>query len=137
MESKSANIILGNLEPGDSFTIKYGIFNLKLSIKLLSLEQVIKISEQSCKIPKIELKAEEDMFNILMANAQYIKIMAKIIAIATEHRFQWLIYKAVMGLPLIHIYTLYKIVRKQSDPQPFFFILSTMERINILKKPEE
>ena len=137
MENKVANIILGKLEPGDSFTIKYWIFKLNLSIRPLTLTQVIKISEEICKIPKIDLNAEDDIFNVLMLNAQYTRVIARIIAIATGHRLRWLVYRAVMELPLKYVHILFGIVNKQCDPQPFFFIMSKTERINILKKPEE
>lgn len=135
MEKRVANIILGKLEPGDSFTLKYGIFRFKLSIRPLTLKQVIEISKEVCSIPELNLNAKDNIFNVLMKNAVYLENIARIIAIATGHKLPSLIYKAVLGLPLKDVYTLFNIVDKQSDPQPFFFIMSKTEKINILKKP--
>jgi len=136
MQEQAANIILGLTGPGDRFTLKYGIFKFRLSIKPLNAKQLIGISKEVAKIRKLD--ETKEMFPGLMDNIEDAKPIARAIAIATGTRYKKIVTRAVMKLPLEDIKTLFKIVHKQSDPEPFFFtIILAKGRLNLLKQPEQ
>lgn len=136
MQEQSANIILGLAGPGDGFTLKYGIFRFRLKIRPLNAKQLIGISKEVAKIHKID--EAKEMFPGLMDNIEDTRHLARAITIATGTRWKAIVTRAVMKLPLEDIKTLFKIVHKQSDPEPFFFtIILAKGRMNLLKQPEQ
>lgn len=136
MQGQAANIILGITGPGDRFTLKYGIFRFRLSIKPLSAKQLVEISREVCKVGKLD--EAKEMFPGLMDNVKDARYIARCIAIATGTRWKGIVTRAVMKLPLSDIKKLFMIVHKQSDPEPFFFtIILAKGRLNLLKQPEQ
>ena len=132
MEQQVANILLGQAGSADSFILKFGLFRFRLKIKPLTVRQLIRISGEVSQIRNVDTK--KNVFVALMEGVPDIRYIAKIISIATGTRFMWIVKRAVMRLPLNDVHTLFKIVRKQSDPTPFFFIISMTGRMNIMKK---
>ncbi len=136
MQESAANIILGLAGPGDRFTLKYGIFRFRLKIKPLSAKQLIAISKEVSQIGKLD--ETKEMFPGLMENINDARHLSRAIAIATGTRWKRIVARAVLKLPLNDIKTLFKIVHKQSDPEPFFFtIILAKGRLNLLKQPEQ
>jgi len=121
MESEVSNIILGIAGPADRFTIRYGWFRFRLSIKPLTVKQMIQISGEWSKIKDID--KSKDMFPGLMEGITDIKYISKVIAIATGTRFIKLIARAILKLPLKDVQALFAIVKKQCDAERFFFII--------------
>lgn len=135
MEQQAANILLGQAGPSDRFKIKYGILTFRLKIKPLTARQIVQISGEASKIDIP--KAENDLFVAMMENSQTLSYISNIIAISTGARFKRIVAGAVMDLPLQDIFTLFKIVRKQSDPEVFFYILaSTKGLTKMIAKPK-
>ena len=132
MERQTSNILLGMAGSEDRFTLKFGLFKFRLSIKPITARQLIEISAEVSQIK--EVNKDQDMFPALMGGITDIKHIARIVAIATGTRFKTVVTRAVMKLPLNDIQTLFAIVYKQSDPSPFFFIISLTGKMNILKK---
>lgn len=133
MQERAGNIILGIAGPGERFTIRYGPFRFRLKIRPLTAKQLIKISREVSKIA--DINEEGDMFSELMQHASDTYFIARTIAIATDTRLTGIITRAIMRLPLKDIKTLFSIVRKQSDPAPFFFItILAKGRVNLLKQ---
>ena len=136
MQEKASNIILGRTGPSDRFTLRFGWFKFRLGIKPLSAKQLIEISREVSKISSIDEK--KDMFPALMEGVTDTRYIARIIAIATATRYRRIVTRAIMKLPLSDIQTLFKIVRKQSDPTPFFFItILAKGRMNLLEPKEQ
>ena len=136
MQEKASNIILGRTGPSDRFTLRFGWFKFRLGIKPLSAKQLIEISREVSKISSIDEK--KDMFPALMEGVTDTRYIARIIAIATATRYRRIVTRAVMKLPLSDIQTLFKIVHKQSDPTPFFFItILAKGRMNLLEPKEQ
>jgi hypothetical protein len=135
MERQVSNIILGISGPAESFKLKYGLFRFHLSIKPLSARQIVDISGHASKINDIDL--EINLFSELLKNSQDLWHISRIIAIATGTRYKILVSKAIMGLALKDILTLFTIVRRQSDPEQFFFIMALMKGLNKLKTQKE
>ena len=136
MQEQSANIILGLAGHGDRFTLKYGILRFRLEIKPLGAKQLIEISGEVAKISKLD--ETKEMFPGLMDNVKDARALARVITIATGTRWKRIVTRAILRLPLNDIKTLFKIVHKQSDPEPFFFtIILAKGRLNFLKQPEQ
>lgn len=136
MQEQSANIILGLTGPGDKFTLRYGLLKFNLSIRPLNAKQLIRISKEISHIK--DLSYDKNMFPALMDSVDDTIYLARAIAIATGTRWRGLVTRAVMRLPLEDIKTLFKILHKQCDPEPFFFtIILATGRLNILKPPEQ
>lgn len=136
MQGQAANIILGITGPGDRFTLKYGIFRFRLSIKPLSAKQLVEISREVAKVSRLD--ETKEMFPGLMDNINDVRHLSRVIAIATGTRWKGIVTRAVMKLPLSDIKKLFMIVHKQSDPEPFFFtIMLAKGRLNLLKQPEQ
>ena len=136
MQEKASNIILGRTGPSDRFTLRFGWFKFRLGIKPLSAKQLIEISREVSKISSIDEK--KDMFPALMEGVTDTRYIARIIAIATATKYRRIVTRAVMKLPLKDIQTLFKIVHKQSDPTPFFFItILAKGRMNLLEPKEQ
>jgi hypothetical protein len=136
MQEHSANIILG--EPGETFrfTLHYGLIKLKMQIKPITAGQMIAISKEISKIGSFD--AEKEMFPALMENVEDLRHIAAAITIATGARFPGIVRRAIMDLPLKDIETLFKMVHKQADPQPFFFTMVLAKgRMNILSPKKE
>jgi hypothetical protein len=134
MEEQVGNVILGESGPSDKFTLKWGIFKFRLGIKPLTAEMMIRISREISKIS--EVKAEAEMFTAFMKGCPDLVYISRIIAIATGTRFNRIVAKAVLGLDLKDIRTLFSIVRKQCDSEVFFYIIVTAGKMNLLKKQE-
>lgn len=135
MQERTANIILGLDGPEDRFSLRYGPFRFNMRIKPLTASQVIKISREISKISDIDENGE--VFSSFMQKAPDLRYIARVIAIATGTRWVRFITRIIMRLPLKDIKTLFSIVRKQSDPTPFFFItILAKGRMNLLK-PEQ
>lgn len=136
MQEQVTNVILGNAGPSDRFTLRYGWLSFRLKIRPLSAKQLIAISGEISKIGTIDEK--KDMFPELMSGISNARHIAKVIAIATGTRYKWIVTRALLGLPLKDIETLFKIVHKQSDPTPyFFFMVLAKGRMNILQTTKE
>lgn len=136
MQEQSANIVLGITGPGDRFILRYGIFKFRLKIKPLSAKQLIEISKEVSKISKLD--ETKEVFPGLMDNISDARHLSRIIAISTGTRWRRIVTRAILKLPLNDIKTLFKIVHKQSDPEPFFFtIILAKGRLNLLKQPEQ
>lgn len=131
MEEQAANILLGKAGPSERFKIKYGIFTFRLKIKPITARQIIEISGEASKVDPENL--EKDLFPAMLENSNYLLYVSRIIAIATGTRFKRIVTRAIMDLPLQDIFTLSKIVRKQSDPEVFFYILASMKGLNRMK----
>lgn len=136
MEKEISNIILGIAGPQDRFTLKYGWFRFRLSIKPITARQLIAISGEVSKLKAID--ETKEMFPALMTGITDIKYIAKAVAIATGTRYKRIITRAIMKLPLKDVCTLFSIVQKQADPSFFFHtIILAKGRMNLLKaKPE-
>jgi hypothetical protein len=135
MEEQVSNVILGIAGKSDRFVLKYGWFKFRLKIKPLTAEMMIRMSGEISKIKTID--KDQDVFAALMAGVPDLKHISKVIAISTGTRFIRLISRAVLKLPLSDIQTLFDIVRKQSDPAPFFFIIAKTGRLNLLKTAKQ
>lgn len=133
MEKQAADIILGITPPGDRFTIRYLGIPFRLQIKLLTTEQLIRVSKEICKIGDIE-ESDETMFQALMKHVADAEHICDAIAIATGTRFVRVVSRAIKRLPLKDIQVLFNIVRKQSDPSAFFFIMTSAKSLNLMKK---
>ena len=131
MEKSVSNILLGLSGPGDRFTLKYGWFRFHLKIKPITARQLIAISGEISKIKAID--ESKDMFPALLEGITDIRYIAKVVAIATGTRYKRIVARAILRLDLKDIYTLFNIVRKQSDPSPFFLICLQAGKMNILK----
>jgi len=132
MNERAANIILGIDGPGYGFTIKWCGIRFRLKVKLISTERLIRISEKICKIRDIE---DEGMtyFQALMEHASDTKHICKAIAISTGTPFVRIVTRAISKLPLRDQQTLWKLVVEQSDPEVFFWIISSAKRLSLLK----
>lgn len=128
MEKAISNILIGAAGPEDRFTIRYGWFRFRLSIKPISARQMIRISGEWSKIKDID--KSKDMFPALMENITDIKLIAKVIAISTGTKFPGLITRAILNLPLKDIQKLFAIVRKQCDPEVFFYTIISAKGIS-------
>jgi len=135
MEESVSNIILGVGGHSDRFKLKYGVFTFNLKIKPISVARLIEISSELSHIRSID--ETQKMFPSLMDSIDDIRYIAKAITIATGTRFRRIINRAILKLPLKDINILWSIVYRQSDPSPFFFIISMTGRMNILKKKQE
>lgn len=136
MQEQTSNIILGLAGQSDRFTLHYGWFRFHLKIKPLSAKQLIAISAEVYKLSAID--ETKEMFPALMAGVPDTRHIAKVIAIATGTRYKRIVIRAILKLPLKDIQTLFAIVHKQSDPQPFFFsIILAKGRMNLLKPTEQ
>ena len=132
MQERAGNIILGLAGPSDGFTLKYGWLRFRLEIKPLTAKQLIEISKEVSKLGTID--ENSDMFPALMEGANDLRLIARIIAIATGTRHKRIVTRAILRLPLKVIETLFKIVHKQSDPTPyFFFMVLAKGRMTLLK----
>jgi hypothetical protein len=134
IQVETANIILGQSN-SDRFTIKWGWFTLRLKIKLITARELIAISKEICQIKDID--QSQDMFTGVMVGASDLRYVSRIIAIATGTRFVRIVACAILRLPLKDIQTLFMIVRKQTDPERFFFIIAATGRMNLLKRQPE
>lgn len=121
MEREISNIILGVEGPQDHFVLKFGWFKFKLSIKPITARQLIDISGEIGQIKAID--QEKEMFPGMIERAEDLEHIANSIAIATSTKFRNIVAKGVLKLDLKDILTLFKIVRKQSDPEVFFYTL--------------
>lgn len=127
MEQAISNILLGQPGPQDRFTIRYGWFRFRLSIKPLTAQQMIRISGEWSKIKDID--KSKDMFPALMESVSDIRHIARVIAISTGTRFPRLIARSILKLPLKDIQKLFAVVRKQCDPEVFFYIIISAKGI--------
>jgi hypothetical protein len=136
MQEQAANIILGEIGPGDTFVLKYGIFKFRLSIKPLTVRQLIMISRELAKVKDID--ENQDMFKGLMDAVADSRHIARAIAIATGTRMKGLVTRAILRLPTKDLNTLFSLVNKQTDPTPFFFIIMLAKgRMNLLNPTKE
>ncbi len=136
MQEATRDIILGIAGQSDRFTLRYGWFKFHLKIKPLSAKQLVEISGEVSKIRDIDDK--KDMFPALMQGVSDTRHIARVIAIATGTRYQRIVTRAIMKLPLKDFQTLFAIVHKQSDPTPFFFTtILAKGRMNLLDPKEQ
>ena len=134
MQEKASNIILGKADPGDGFTIKYGWFKFHLEIKPLTAKQVIEIAGELSKLKDIDPKS--DMFAGLLEGGPDLYHVAKAIAIATGTRFRQIVTRAVLNLPLKDIALMMTIVKKQSDPEVFFYTILLAKGLKNILTPK-
>ncbi len=136
MQKEISNIILGVAGPQDRFTLKYGWLRFYLKIKPITARQLIDISGELSQIREIE--KDKEMFPALMSGVSDIRYIAKAITIATGTKFKWIVYRAILKLPLKDIQTLFAIVRKQCDAEVFFYtIISARGMIRTVVKQEQ
>jgi hypothetical protein len=136
MERQVSNILLGIAGPQDRFTLKFGWFKFRLSIKPITARQLIDISGEIAQIK--DINQEQEMFPALMDGISDIRYIAKTIAIATGTRYRSIVTRAVLKLPLKDIQTLFAIVKKQCDSERFFFItISAKGMIRTVTKQAE
>lgn len=135
MQEKASDIILGKAGPGDTFTLKYGIFSFHLEIKPLTARQVIEIAGELSKISEIDPKS--DMFVGLLQGSSDLNHLARAISIATGTRMRRLVQRAILKLPLKDISILMTIIKKQSDPEVFFYSIILAKGMNRLLTPKE
>jgi len=121
MEREISNIILGVAGPEDRFILKFGWFKFKLSIKPITARQLIAISGEIGQIKGIN--QDKEMFPEMIERAEDLRHICNSIAIATGTRFRGIVAKGVSKLNLKDILTLFKIIKKQSDPEVFFYTL--------------
>jgi hypothetical protein len=134
IQQQASNVLLGIAGTSDRFVLKYGWFTFRLKIKPLTCKQLIAISSEISQIN--DINKDQDMFPALMSGIKDIRYIAKIIAISTGTRFQRIVTRAILKLPLKDVDTLFSIVHKQSDMSRFFFIIAKTGRMNLLKKQE-
>lgn len=132
-DAEAANVILGEAGEGDKFTLKYGIFKLRLSIKPVTARDMIRISREVCKI-SAEIDMNDAMFPQMAEQAGGLKYVCRSIAIATGTPYVRLVSRAISRLSLKDIFKLWNIVVKQSDPSSFFFIMVSARGMNKMKK---
>jgi len=136
MQKAASNIILRQHGSGDGFDLKWGWFTFHLKIKALSARQLIAISGELSQLKDINKDGE--MFPVLMDNSSDLIHISNAIAIATGTKWRRVVARAILKLDLENIQTLFKIVHKQSDPSPFFFItLLARGSMNLLEKKKE
>lgn len=134
MQSKAADIILGNPGKGDGFTIRYGWFRFHLVIRPLTARQVIEISREVCNIPSVS--TDNGLFPEELAQAESLEYICRSIAIATGTKWQDTVTKAISKLPLNEIATLWGLVIKASDPKVFFSLLLLTKGMNKITTPK-
>lgn len=135
MQEKASDIILGKAGPGDTFMLKYGIFSFNLEIKPLTARQVIEIAGVLSKLKEIDPKS--DMFVGLLEGSSDLNHLARAISIATGTRLRRLVQRAILKLPLKDISILMTIIKKQSDPEVFFYSIILAKGMNRLLTPKE
>ena len=131
IQSDTANVILGISGPSTGFVLKYGWFRFHLKIKPITARQLIEISGEVAKIKTID--ENKEMFPALIEGSPDLVHISNAIAIATGTRWKKIVAHAILKLNLKDIQTLFNIVRKQSDPSPFFLICLQAGKMNILK----
>jgi hypothetical protein len=137
MEKELASVILGEPTDIDRFEIRHWGIKMKLSIKPLCPNQLIKMSSFLCRLNEIK-DEEQTMFHAMTQNANDLKLVCHAIAIATNFPFKRFLYRAIMKLPLEDIHTVFNIVIKQSNATFFLNILALGKNLNLMKKkPEE
>ncbi len=135
MEKELANVILGRVEDGDKFEIKYWGIKFKLSIKPLSPKKLIAISGFLCRIREIE--EGQSSFHALMKTADDLKLICNSIAISTGFPFRRFLCGAIMKLSLEDVETLFNILIKQSNAAFFLNTMVLGKNLNILKLSSE
>ena len=135
MQEKASNIILGKADPGDCFAIKYGWFKFNLEIKPLTARQVIEVAGQLSHLKEVDTKA--DMFAGLLEGSSDLNYIAKAIAIATGTKYRGIVTRAVLRLPLKDIAVLMAIIKKQSDPEVFFYTIMLAKGFKNILTPKE
>jgi hypothetical protein len=125
MEKEISNIILGQAGAQDRFTLKYGWFRFYLKIKPITAKQLISISGELGQIKAIDQNKE--LFPEMLERTSDLKYIANSIAIATGTKFRRIVARGILSLDLKDILTLFKIVKKQSDAEVFFYILISMK----------
>ena len=121
MEREISNIILGQAGTQDRFILKFGWFKFRLSIKPITARQLIDISGEIGQLKAIDL--DKEMFPEMMERTGDLKHISNSIAIATGTRFRRIVARGILKLDLKDILTLFKIVKKQSDAEVFFYTL--------------
>jgi hypothetical protein len=136
MERQVSNIILGLSGPQDRFTLKYGWFRFRLKIKPITARQLIDISGEIGQIKSID--QDKELFPEMLERTEDLKHIANSISIATGTRFRKIVARGILKLDLKDILTLFKIVKKQSDSEVFFYILiSAKGMIRTIVKQEK
>ena len=136
-EVDSGNLLLGLTGPGERFRVTWMGVRLHLQIRPVTVKGMIRISREIAHLGEID--ESNTVFTTQMIHAGGLYYICRAIAIATGTRFVSLIARAMMGLELRHIQTLWSIVIKQSDPSSFFFIMVSAKGMNKLKtnQPEQ
>ena len=121
MEREVSNVILGLPGPKDRFVLKFGWLQFRLSIKPITASQLIDISGEIGQIKEID--QDKEMFPEMLERTGDLRHICNAIAIATGTRFRRIVARGILKLPLKDILTLFKIVKKQSDAEVFFYTL--------------
>ena len=134
MQEKASNIILGKADPGDCFMIQSGWFKFYLEIKPLTAKQVIEIAGELSKLKDVDPKS--DMFAGLLEGSPDLYHVAKAITIATGSRFRQIGTRAVLNRPLKDIALMMTMVKKQSDPEVFFYTIILAKGLKNILTPK-
>jgi len=121
MQKEISNVILGLPGHSDRFTLRYGLFKFYLKIKPITAKQLIEISGEIAQIKAVD--QDKEMFPEMLVRADDLTHISNAIAIATGTRFRKIVARGVLKLDLKDIYTLFKIIKKQSSPEVFFYTI--------------
>lgn len=136
MEKKLASIVLGVVDDNDRFDVKYLGITLRLGIKALSPNQIIRIAKQFDKCKKVN-EPEHSIMQSMLECADNWNHICKAIAIATAHPFPCFVASAIKRLPIKDVKTLWEVVIKNTDSEAFFFIMLSASKLNLMKAKEE
>lgn len=135
IEAQAADLILGKETEGEKFSIKLLGFTLKFQIRPLTTRQFIEISKHLSKIVGID--QDKEMFPEMVKRSGDLKHICKAVAIATGSEMPFLSRIIESQADIEDLYSLMNIIRKQSNPERFFFILMLSRGMNQLQKREE
>lgn len=135
IESQAADLILGKEVEGEKFSIKFLGITLKFQIRPLTTRQLIRVSKYLSQITEID--QDKEMFPEMIKRSGELKHVCKAIAIATGSKIPFLNKIIEKQADIEDLFALINIIRKQSNPERFFFILMLARGMNQLKKKEE
>ena len=135
IESQAADLILGSGKDGDKFRLIVLGITLKLKISPLTTHQFIEISKHLSRVSLVD--QEVYMFPEMVQRSGELKHICKSIAIATGSRIPFLHKIIEYKADIEDLYTLMQIVRRQSNPERFFFTMTLARGMNQLKKTQK
>lgn len=129
MALEASNLVLGKAGKGFIFYVKWFVFTFKFQIRPLWPEQIIKIDNELLKMMEIDSSADANE-EFTRKSKNYKNICN---AIATAALFKWwkiLLFKRFVSRLIAkaepeNIQVLLDMVKKQKDPERFFFIMGS------------